>query len=99
MFWSPPFLCAQFVAGALKDPTQEFALIHPVPMAGRAPVIPSVAQPSAPIPSLEKEQLVPASLIKLRPTCLGPPGYTGLVRELLERVEPLTSVPLPPAQK
>ena len=94
----------QFVAEALQDPAQEFGLFRPIPLPGRPPLIPTEAAPqgkstSPPIlPTLESEELVPASMIKFRPVCLGPPGYTGLLRAFQEMAQPMTSVPFPPSE-
>lgn len=87
----------EFVAEALLDPAQEFELLHPVPCQGRSQVIASSVSPSGTMPTLDASDLIPASLIKFKASCLGPPGYTGLRRDLLNRVEPLSATPFIPA--
>lgn len=83
----------EFVAEALFDPVQEFQLCHPIPT--RNPFIPSVATPRAPIPTLEEADLVPASLIKFRPSDIGVGGYTGLKKNLIMSAETLVSTKYP----
>lgn len=81
----------QFVSAALKDPSLEFELMHPVPIKKR--VIPnSLGQGRRPI-TLEEEDLVPAALIKCRPIETESALFTGLCNELLEISEPFSSQP------
>ena len=94
------------MAEALQDPSQEFGLVRPIPLPGRPPLIPTEAAPQGKstmmnppvLPTLESEELVPASVIRFRPVCLGPPGYTGLLRALQEMAQPMTSVPFPASE-
>ena len=71
----------QFVADCLLDPAQEFQLVHPFPT--RNPYIPSIAAQSGVMPTLEEVELVPAALVKFKPSEFGPGGYTGLRKDLI----------------
>lgn len=77
------------MADQLQDPTAQFDLVFPLPP--RNPVLPSVATPKSPIPSLEEVELIPAALIRLRPSG-GPQAI--LKGELRRTARQLTSSPL-----
>lgn len=72
----------EFVSSALKDPSLEFDLLHPVAIKRR--VIPHF-----PTTTLEEEDLVPSALIKFRPKETDSVVFTGLSNKLLEISEPL----------
>lgn len=81
---TPPFSNPydnQFVADCLLDPSQEFQLVHPFPT--RNPYIPSIAAQSGVMPTLEEVELVPAALVKFKPSDFGPGGYTGIRKDLI----------------
>lgn len=81
----------EFVSAALKDPSLEFELMHPVPIKRR--VIPHSPAPGQRPITLEEEDLVPAALIKCRPIETESAVFTGLCNELLEIIEPFSSQP------
>ncbi|CAI9096737.1 OLC1v1032946C1 [Oldenlandia corymbosa var. corymbosa] len=76
-----------FVSSALKEPSLEFDLRHPVLIKRR--VIPRFPEAGKKVPTLEEEDLVPAALIKFRPIETDSVVFTGLRSELLETCEPL----------
>ncbi|KAL0372743.1 UNVERIFIED_CONTAM: Plant UBX domain-containing protein 2 [Sesamum calycinum] len=78
-----------FVSAALKDPSLEFDLLHPVLIKRRViPRFPAAGQ--RPV-TLEEEDLVPSALIKFKPIETDDVVFTGLCNELLEISEPLES--------
>ncbi|KAG9129025.1 hypothetical protein Leryth_021709 [Lithospermum erythrorhizon] len=79
----------EFVSSALKEPSLEFDLLHPVLIKRR--VIPHSPAPGEKAITLEEEDLVPAALIKFRPIETDSIVFTGLCNELLEISEPLTT--------
>ncbi|KAK6122409.1 hypothetical protein DH2020_043851 [Rehmannia glutinosa] len=79
----------EFVSNALKDPSLEFELQHPVLIKRRMiPHFPATGQRAS---TLEDEDLVPSALIKFRPIETDDVVFTGLCNELLEISEPLVS--------
>ncbi|KAL0296596.1 UNVERIFIED_CONTAM: Plant UBX domain-containing protein 2 [Sesamum radiatum] len=79
----------EFVSAALKDPSLEFDLLHPVLIKRRViPRFPAAGQ--RPV-TLEEEDLVPSALIKFKPIETDDVVFTGLCNELLEISEPLES--------
>lgn len=77
------------MSNALKDPSLEFELLHPVLIKRRViPHFPAVGERGV---TLEEEDLVPAALIKFRPIETDDAVFTGLSNELLEISEPLVS--------
>ncbi|KAL0326853.1 UNVERIFIED_CONTAM: Plant UBX domain-containing protein 2 [Sesamum angustifolium] len=79
----------EFVSAALKDPSLEFDLLHPVLIKRRViPRFPTAGQ--RPV-TLEEEDLVPSALIKFKPIETDDVVFTGLCNELLEISEPLES--------
>ncbi|KAL3830743.1 hypothetical protein ACJIZ3_019545 [Penstemon smallii] len=79
----------EFVSSALKEPSLEFELLHPVLIRRR--VIPHSPAPGERPITLEAEDLVPAALIKFKPIETDSIVFTGLCNELLEISEPLVS--------
>ncbi|KAL8531905.1 hypothetical protein ACS0TY_008492 [Phlomoides rotata] len=79
----------EFVSNALKDPSLEFELLHPVLIKRR--VIPHYPAAGERAITLEEEDLVPKALIKFRPIETDDVVFTGLSNELLEISEPLVS--------
>ncbi|KAL7149517.1 hypothetical protein ABFS83_05G046100 [Erythranthe nasuta] len=79
----------EFVSNALKDPSLEFQLLHPVLIKRR--IIPHSPAPGEKAITLEEEDLVPAALIKFRPIETDDVVFTGLCNELLGISEPLVS--------
>ncbi|KAL5553227.1 hypothetical protein UlMin_040628 [Ulmus minor] len=77
----------EFVSSALKEPSLEFELLHPVLIKRR--VIPCFPAAGEKVPTLEEEDLVPSALIKFRPIETDTVVFTGLCNELLEISEPL----------
>lgn len=77
------------MSNALKDPSLEFELLHPVLIKRR--VIPHSPAPGERALTLEEEDLVPAALIKFKPIETDDAVFTGLCNELLEISEPLVS--------
>ncbi|XP_073147840.1 plant UBX domain-containing protein 2 [Henckelia pumila] len=91
-FFSPSELTGalyEFVSSALKEPSLEFELLHPVLVKRR--VIPHFSAAGDKSVTLEDEDLVPAALIKFRPIETDTIVFTGLCDELLEQIEPLVS--------
>ncbi|PIN13008.1 putative ubiquitin regulatory protein [Handroanthus impetiginosus] len=79
----------EFVSSALKDPSLEFELLHPVLIKRRViPHFPAAGERGV---TLEDEDLVPAALIKFKPIETDEVVFTGLRNELLEISEPLVS--------
>lgn len=86
----------EFVSSALKEPSLEFELLHPVLIKRR--VIPHFTAPGGRNVTLEEEDLVPAVLIKFKPIETDAVVFTGLCNELLEIIEPLkTDSAVPPS--
>ncbi|PSR84867.1 Plant UBX domain-containing protein [Actinidia chinensis var. chinensis] len=85
--WEPTSAIYEFVSSALKEPSLEFELLHPVVIKRR--VIPHFPAPGERAITLEEEDLVPAALIKCRPIETDSVVFTGLCNELLEISEPL----------
>ncbi|KAL3644723.1 hypothetical protein CASFOL_009903 [Castilleja foliolosa] len=79
----------EFVSNALKDPSLEFELQHPVLIKRR--VIPHFPAAGERASTLEDEDLVPSALIKFRPIETDDVVFTSLCNELLEMSEPLVS--------
>ncbi|XP_073065880.1 plant UBX domain-containing protein 2 [Primulina eburnea] len=77
----------EFVSSALKEPSLEFELLHPVLVKRR--VIPHFLATGEKAVTLEDEDLVPAALVKFRPIETDTIVFTGLCDELLEQIEPL----------
>ncbi|XP_044490473.1 plant UBX domain-containing protein 2 [Mangifera indica] len=82
--WEQTTALYEFVSSALKEPSLEFELLHPVLIKRR--VIPSAGQKPT---TLEEEDLVPSALIKFKPTETDSVVFIGLCNELLEIIEPL----------
>ncbi|XP_047332587.1 plant UBX domain-containing protein 2 [Impatiens glandulifera] len=78
----------EFVSSALKDPSLEFELLHPVVIKRR--VIPHFSTVGGKPVSLEDEELVPTALVKFRPIETDDSVFTGLCNELLMKSEPLS---------
>ncbi|KAI4342780.1 hypothetical protein MLD38_027363 [Melastoma candidum] len=85
--WEPTTAIYEFVAMALKEPSLEFELMHPVVVKRR--VIPHWSSPGEKAVTLDDEDLVPSALIKFRPIETDTVVFTGLKNELLEIIEPL----------
>ncbi|CAH9134293.1 unnamed protein product [Cuscuta epithymum] len=87
---SEPTTCLyQFVSTALKDPSLEFELLHPVVIKRRViPCFPAVGEKAR---TLEDEDLVPSALIKCKPIETDSVVFTGLSNELLEMSEPIVN--------
>ena len=83
------------MSNALKDPSLEFELLHPVLVKRR--VIPHYPAAGERGITLEEEDLVPAALIKFRPIETGDTVFTGLSNELLQISEPFVSASAVPA--
>lgn len=80
----------EFVSSALKEPSLEFELMHPVVIRRRViPHFPAAAGARA--TTLEDEELVPSALIKFRPLETDSVVFTGLCNDLLEIMEPLVT--------
>ncbi|XP_009622625.1 plant UBX domain-containing protein 2 [Nicotiana tomentosiformis] len=77
----------EFVSSALKEPSLEFELLHPVLVKKR--VIPHFPAAGERAVTLEEEVLVPAALLKFKPIETDSVVFTGLCNELLEISEPL----------
>ncbi|KAH6773903.1 plant UBX domain-containing protein 2 [Perilla frutescens var. frutescens] len=85
----------EFVSNALKDPSLEFELLHPVLVKRRVlPHFPAAGERAI---TLEDEDLVPAALIKFRPIETEDAVFTGLSNELLQISEPFVSGSAVPA--
>ncbi|XP_024030702.1 plant UBX domain-containing protein 2 [Morus notabilis] len=85
--WEPTSSLYQFVSSALKEPSLEFELLHPLVIKRRViPCFPAAGQKPT---ILEDEDLVPAALVKFRPIETDSLVFTGLRNELLEIMEPL----------
>lgn len=85
--WEPTSALYEFVSSALKEPSLEFELLHPVAIRRR--VIPHFPAAGERAITLEEEDLVPAALVKFRPIETDSILFTGLCNELLEISEPL----------
>ena len=77
----------QFVSEALKEPSLQFELLHPVVVKRR--VIPCFPAAGKNPTTLDEEDLVPSALVKFRPIETDSVVFTGLRNELLEISEPL----------
>ncbi|XP_043707241.1 plant UBX domain-containing protein 2 isoform X2 [Telopea speciosissima] len=86
--WEPTTALYEFVSSALKEPSLEFELLHPVVIKRR--VIPRFPVAGDRTPTLEEEDLVPTALVKFRPIETDSVVFTGLCNELLEISEPLS---------
>lgn len=75
------------MSAALKEPSLEFELLHPVLVKKR--VIPHFPAAGERAVTLEEEVLVPAALLKFKPIETDSVVFTGLCNELLEISEPL----------
>ncbi|KAJ0095669.1 hypothetical protein Patl1_15504 [Pistacia atlantica] len=82
--WEQTTALYEFVSLALKEPSLEFELLHPVLIKRR--VIPAAGQKPT---TLEEEDLVPSALVKFKPIETDSVVFTGLCNELLEIIEPL----------
>ncbi|MCD7446566.1 Plant UBX domain-containing protein 2 [Datura stramonium] len=80
----------EFVSSALKEPSLEFELLHPVLVKRR--VIPHFPAPGERAITLEEEDLIPSALLKFKPIETDSVVFTGLCNELLEISEPLETV-------
>lgn len=77
----------EFVSSALKEPSLEFDLLHPVLVKRRViPHFPAAGQRAI---TLEQEDLIPSALLKFKPIETDSVVFTGLRNELLEISEPL----------
>ncbi|XP_059278611.1 plant UBX domain-containing protein 2 [Lycium ferocissimum] len=77
----------EFVSSALKEPSLEFELLHPVLVKRR--VIPHFPAAGERAITLEEEDLIPSALLKFKPIETDSVVFTGLCNELLEISEPL----------
>lgn len=80
----------EFVSSALKEPSLEFELLHPVLVKRR--VIPHFPAPGKRAITLEEEDLIPSALLKFKPIETDSVVFTGLRNDLLEISEPLEAV-------
>ncbi|CAN4114006.1 unnamed protein product [Withania somnifera] len=85
----------EFVSSALKEPSLEFELLHPVLVKRR--VIPHFLAPGKVI-TLEEEDLIPSALLKFKPIETDSVVFTGLCNELLEISEPLETGSVAPSE-
>ncbi|KAF5450342.1 hypothetical protein F2P56_030702 [Juglans regia] len=85
--WEPTSSLYEFVSSALKDPSLEFDLLHPVVVRRR--VIPNFPLQGETALTLDEEDLVPSALIKFKPIETDSVVFTGLCNDLLEISEPL----------
>ncbi|XP_042507268.1 plant UBX domain-containing protein 2-like [Macadamia integrifolia] len=85
--WEPTTVLYEFVSSALKEPSMEFELLHPVMIKRR--VIPRFPVGGDRTPTLEEEDLVPMALVKFKPIETDSVVFTGLCNEFLEISEPL----------
>ncbi|KAJ6827033.1 putative plant UBX domain-containing protein 2 [Iris pallida] len=80
----------EFVSSSLKEPGLEFELLSPAaPKLRVIPRFPIAGEKRT--STLEEERLVPSALIKFKPIETDSVVFTGLINELLEISEPLTS--------
>uniref|UniRef100_A0A2N9J3R5 UBX domain-containing protein n=1 Tax=Fagus sylvatica TaxID=28930 RepID=A0A2N9J3R5_FAGSY len=87
--WEPTSSLYEFVGSALKEPSLEFELLHPVVVKRKAiPHFPEAGQTAR---TLEDEDLVPSALIKFKPIETDSVVFTGLCNDLLEISEPLVN--------
>lgn len=77
------------MSSALKEPSLEFELLHPVVVKRR--VIPCFSPAGKNPITLEEEDLVPSALVKFRPIETDSLLFTGLRNDLLEISEPLVT--------
>lgn len=85
----------EFVNSALKEPSLEFELLHPVPVKRRViPHFPAAGQRDI---TLEEEDLIPSALLKFKPIETDSVVFTGLSNELLEISEPLETGSVAPS--
>lgn len=75
------------MSSALKEPSLEFDLLHPVLVKRR--VIPHFPATGERAITLEEEDLIPSALLKFKPIETDSVVFTGLCNELLEISEPL----------
>ncbi|KAM3705444.1 hypothetical protein ACB098_03G080000 [Castanea mollissima] len=87
--WERTSSLYEFVSSALKEPSLEFELLHPVVVKRR--VIPHFPATGETAITLEDEDLVPSALIKFKPIETDSVVFTGLCNELLEICEPLVN--------
>lgn len=87
--WEPTSSLYEFVSSALKEPSLEFELLHPVLIKRR--VIPCFPGAGEKARTLEDEDLVPSALIKCKPVETDSVVFTGLSNELLQMSEPLVN--------
>ncbi|KAM3342661.1 Plant UBX domain-containing protein 2 [Capsicum chinense] len=85
----------EFVSSALKEPSLEFELLHPVLVKRR--VIPHFPAPGERAKTLEEEDLIPSALLKFKPIETDSIVFTGLCNELLEISEPLENGSVAPS--
>ncbi|CAN6478661.1 unnamed protein product [Victoria cruziana] len=79
----------EFVSSCVKEPSLEFELIQPaVP---RSRLVPRAENANGRTPTLEEEDLIPATLVKFKPIETDSMLFTGLRNELLEIIEPLSA--------
>ncbi|KAE8076345.1 hypothetical protein FH972_015002 [Carpinus fangiana] len=87
--WEPTSCLYEFVRSALKEPSLEFELLHPVVVKRRViPHFPAAGETAA---TLDDEDLVPSALIKFKPIETDSIVFTGLCNDLLEIIEPLVN--------
>ncbi|KAJ8565269.1 hypothetical protein K7X08_007845 [Anisodus acutangulus] len=85
----------EFVSSALKEPSLEFELLHPVLVKRRViPHFPAVGERAV---TLEEEDLIPSALLKFKPIETDSVVFTGLCNELLEISEPLETGSVAPS--
>lgn len=81
------YFYVQFVSSALKEPSLQFELLHPVVIKRR--VIPHFPAAGGKAITLDEEDLVPSALVKFKPIETDSVLFTGLCNELLQISEPL----------
>lgn len=87
--WEPTSSLYKFVQSALKEPSLEFDLLHPVLVKRRViPHFPAAGENGA---TLEDEDLVPSALVKFKPIETDSVVFTGLSNDMLEIIEPLVN--------
>ncbi|KAL4637907.1 hypothetical protein ACB092_03G111900 [Castanea dentata] len=87
--WERTSSLYEFISSALKEPSLEFELLHPVVVKRR--VIPHFPAAGETAITLEDEDLVPSALIKFKPIETDSVVFTGLCNDLLEICEPLVN--------
>ncbi|CAN4089594.1 unnamed protein product [Withania somnifera] len=85
----------EFVSSALKEPSLEFELLHPVLVKRR--VIPHFPAPGKKAITIEDEDLIPSALLKFKPIETDSVVFTGLCNEFLEISEPLEAGSVTPS--